>query len=340
MALTKTLSTAAEERFRAGQLGKYVTLAHAATANTGFDPASVYTDRTLIGERGLDFFEATLEQLRATNGGDYSVGKLASAFLVYLFHFAASGKKLQIVTRSGAVKLTTTVAANTAPGNIVACNGSFCKLGYLDAATAQLVPVDPNGVTPVGYVYSSGAQTGGGIASPQGFHVQYNGGQLEFGPGDASGGDGIGGLTPILLKQADLNKVWKYGEKNVYSADLPQGADVPTTGEPSDLYRPYVVVRSSSQYKGQNKDSLGKTIVAYLPARDIALVLVQPNSPDDGGKALDYYRDLLFSLSCEYAVGLDGSDSAMLYEYKTKKLLVAPGTFKDNFLEVAVLAKV
>jgi hypothetical protein len=340
MALTKTLSAAAEERFRASQLGKYATLAHAATANTGFDPTTVYTDRTLIGERGLDVFEADLENLRAADGSEYAIGKLASAFTVYLHHFIANGKELKIVTRSSVVKLTATVAADTAAGNVVASNGSFCKIDFTNEAAAQFAPVDPSLVTPVGYVYSGGVKVGGGVASPDGFHLQYSAGQLAFGPGDASGGDGIGGLTPIVLKQSDLNKVWKYGEKNIYSPDLPSGADVPTAGAPDDPYRPYIVVRSSRQYQGQNKDYLGKTIVAYIPTRDIALVLVQPHKPDDGGNTLDFYRDVLFNLSCEYAVGLDGSDSVLLYEYKTKKLMASPGARKDNYLEVAVVAKV
>ena len=37
MALHKTLSAVAEERFRMGQLGKYTTLAHAVTGSTGFE---------------------------------------------------------------------------------------------------------------------------------------------------------------------------------------------------------------------------------------------------------------------------------------------------------------
>ena len=147
-------------------------------------------------------------------------------------------------------------------------------------------------------------------------------------------------MTPILLKQLDLNKVWKYGDGSVYSSDLPAGFDAPKAGEPPAGSRPYVVVRNSSQYRDQNEEPVGKTIFAYIPSKDIALVVVQPDRPDDGGSKLDVYRDVLFSLSCEYAVGFDGSDSAMLYEYKTKKLMVSPGTRKDNYLEVAVLAKV
>lgn len=340
MALTKTLSAAAEERFRLAQLGKYSTLAHAATASTGFDPTSVYTDRTVIAERGLDFFETTLESLRAATGGSpYTIGRMGSAYVVYVPNFIAGAKKLKIITRASTIKLTSAVTANLDPGNLIAVNGSFCALETSDKAAATFNAIDPALVTPVGYVYSNGSQVAGGRASSDGFHAQFTNGQFEFGSGDATAGDGLGGLTPILLRQADLNKVWKYGEKNIYAADLPVGAQVPEKGAPPETYRSYIVQRSSSQYERANNEAAGKSILGYIPSKDIAAFVVQPDDPPQGGHLFDFYRDVLFNLKCEYAVGLDGSDSVMLYEYKTRKLLATPGPRKNNYLEVAVVAR-
>jgi hypothetical protein len=339
MALTKTLTAVAEARFRTAQLGKYATMGHAATANTGFDPTTIYTDKTLLAERGLDAAENTLEQIRAAAGDAYTIAKLASSFFVYVPKFITAGHALKIVTRTSAITLTATVASNAAANNLVAFNGSFCELSVLDELDAKIEPVDPTLVTPVGFVYSGGVNTGDGRASPDGFHVQLSSSQLDLGPGDAMGGEGLGGLTPVLLKKADLNKVWKYGEKNVYEGDLPSGSPPPETGEPPAIYRPFLTVRSSAQYKKANKQSIGKAIFGYIPSKDMAVVLVQPNNPDDGGSNLDTYRDLLFSLKCEYAMGMDGSDSVMLYEYKAKKLLAAPAMKKDDYLEVAVVLK-
>jgi hypothetical protein len=340
MALTKTLSAAAEERFRLAQLGKYSTLAHAATASTGFDPTSVYTDRTVIAERGLDFFEATLENLRAATGGSaYTIGRFGSAYVVYVPNFIAGAKKLKVITRASTIKFTSAVTANLDPGNLVAINGSFCALSTANKLAAGNTTIDPALVTPVGYVYSNGSQVAGGRASSDGFHAQFSNGQFDLGSGDATAGDGVGGLTPILLKQADLNKVWKYGDKNIYSADLPAGADVPEKGPPPEAFRSYIVQRSNSQYADVNNEATGKSIFGYIPSRDFAVFVVQPDDPEGGGHLFDFYRDVLFTLNCEYAVGLDGSDSVMLYEYKTRKLLATPGPRKNNYLEVALVAR-
>lgn len=337
MALNINLDPLALERLRAGQLGKFNTLATAVAVNAGIDPAATFNDKTL-NDLDAELMEAGIDRLLTVNAADgYAIGTIGAAVVVAQSLFMGGGKKMRIIQRTSSSKtLTTTVKEDTAAVNRFAINGSFCDIGAITYALAGNGPVDPTDVTPVGFVFKGGSNVGGGRTSPEGFFAQQGTtGAPTFGKGNATGGDGLGGLTPIIIKQpAPLNKVWRYGEKNVY-ANLPSGANAPEVGDPGS-YASYITVRSSSQYRDQNKASLGKAMLGYHPTKDILLVMVQENDPDDGGHTLDYYRDLFFSLGYENVVGLDGSDSVMFYDYKTKQLLTTPGNRKNNYLEIAV----
>jgi hypothetical protein len=337
MALNINLDPLALERLRAGQLGKFNTLATAVAVNAGIDPAATFNDKTL-NDLDTELFEAGLDRLLAINAADgYAIGSLGSAYVVAKSNFSANGKKMRIIQRTSSSKtLSVTVKGDTATGNTVAINGSFCDIGYGTYGVATVTPVDPADVTPVGYVFKGGSNVGGGRTSPDGFFAQQGTtGAPTFGKGNATGGDGLGGLTPMIIKQpAPLNKVWRYGEKNVY-ANLPSGADAPATGDPGG-YASYLTVRSSKQYADQNKANLGKAMLGYHTTKDLLMVIVQENAPDSGGQKLDYYRDIFFNMGFENVVGMDGSDSVLFFDYKTKQLLVSPGSTKDNYLEIAV----
>ncbi len=338
MALTKNISTQDEERFIASQLGKYYTLAHAAVANTGLNPTTVQSDKTVIGDRDDLAFDATLLRLFSMFPNDESaIGSLGSARIAAVNYFSIGGKKMKVILRGSGTDFMETIQSNSVPGNRVGFNGSFCGISYINLGLASQSPADPADVAPVGHVFAGGANVGGGRPSPDGFHVQYITGRgFSFGQGDATGGDGMGGLTPVIMKQPS-GKVWRYGEQNQYNSDLPNGSNPPLNGPPGNDFEDYLIVRSNLQYAAQIEAREGKTILGFFPGRDIAVVIVQPKNPDDGGLSLDVYRDMLFQRGCEFAVGLDGSDSATLYDYKTKTFLVEPGSLKNNYLEVAAI---
>lgn len=160
------------------------------------------------------------------------------------------------------------------------------------------------------------------VPSTDGFHILHSfdidpPSHFYFGQGDVPLylGEGVGALTPILMYNTTYNRVWRYGNKNEYTNGITQ----PETGDPG-INGPYLRVRSNSQYKEQNLDSkAGRNIIAYCEEKD---VLIQLAAEDGSAKNLDYYRDCLYNLGFEYAVGLDGGSSSHLYYYPKKKSYV------------------
>ncbi len=337
MALTNNLTTNGELAFRATTLGKFHSMAHAATYNMGFDPSSVNADRAVPIQSNENAVFAFLNNLATVTGANYSVSTVGSATCVYFKNFFANSGSIKVLRRTATETFLKTVQ-NASGTNVIAVNGPLFE--FASGKSYQSTPNPVSDVIDIGKVYSSGSALGGTRDSSLGYKLQFSGGAFSWGQGDAAAGEGIGGLTPILLYQSAYSRVWKFGDSNVYDSSLPSNANAPAAGDPG-AYANHIVQRSNNQYKGQNGYSnIGKNIFAYHPGQDAVVVLTQPQPSKIAvwsGEYLDFYRDWLFNKGFQYAVGFDGSNSVMLYEYKTKKFHVTPAVPKYNAMKTGIL---
>lgn len=329
MPLNKSLTTQEEQKLHASNLGNYQGLAHGVSHNAGLSPLSQQTSRTVNCSLSEDDFFARLDELETLNNNDgYGIGVLGPSYIVYIKGFNANSRSFKVINRTATEKISKTIK-NVGGSNKVAVNGSFIDFNtyFVSPYTG---PVPPAKVDTKGKSYAGGALLPNYQASPQGFSVKFAGSAFTFKQGDANGGDALGAMTPVLLYNSTHSKVWKYGgDGNKYES----GATGPASGDPGPSGSK-LTVRNNLQYKDQNAAALGKTIFAWHPTRDAAVFIVQKNGI--AGKKLDWYRDCLYTKGFQYALGFDGSDSAILYDYKTSKMLVVAGDAKDNSLRTAV----
>lgn len=334
------LSPEAEQRFRYSHFHKYSTFAQANLLNAGLPQPTLVPDPTVILEWAEPKFFGFLDDLLAANPvtNDYAIGSYQDGYIVYAPGFLGNNLEFLILERTATESFLDTVSSETTTGNKIAVNGSFYDFasgkGYSDAMLGPMAAAD---IVPIGAVYKGGVALSGTRSSPEGFFTQADGGGFSFGQGEASAGEGLSGLTPILLFNSTYNKVWKYGEQNVYDSSLPAGANAPGTGDPG-TYGQHLLIRSNLQYAGQNSNASGKTIFAYHSGRDAVVFFCQEDFYY-GGKNLDYLRDQLYLQGFDYAVGFDGSTSSLLYEYSTKKFLVTPSRYKYNSMKIGVIIR-
>jgi hypothetical protein len=236
------------------------------------------------------------------------------------------------------LKMTTAGAENRL---LVAINSAYFDIPYSEYLTynngefIKYSKMQPKGLV----VHHSQSFNSNYIPSPFGFHIGYkfnvqSQSNFTFGQGDplVNMGEGIGASTPILIFNSTYNKVWKYGEKNIYQP----GHTGPETGDPESSAS-FITTRSNSQYKAQNQvDSEGKNIIAFCKSKDCLLIITVPHGYLKG-KNLDYYRDNLYRLGFENAIAVDGSTSVVKYNYSNKKYYAAPDKRKNNSIPLGLI---
>jgi hypothetical protein len=140
---------------------------------------------------------------------------------------------------------------------------------------------------------------------------------------------GIGGGFPLYINGL------KYGDKNVYSNDAPDG--LPTSGPPGSVGETYIVQRSNGVYRDQNKSNMiGKTILGYNSKTGDWIVVAQQAGRK--GMTLDQIRDNLIKQGYTAIVGFDGSTSSTVVRDKTT--IVTPSALKNNTIPSGVTLSV
>jgi hypothetical protein len=348
------------------QLGKFATLGVAVVSNLGYgsyanlnhdpsvhlnNPASFFDDLYEQSQQA-DFKKQIIEGLSDQEDIPFSlaIDVESKAYVVFSYGFNDFQRKFKVYTKKAKESFldTTRNYALSVFKSYFATNGSFYGFsevsglsGVTGYGTATFTALEPSDILVDGHVYQNGIRPNNINTedSPQGFHVEHDGqGMFFFGEGDANGGDGLGALTPLLLYKSEYNRVWKYGEGNLYHESMPIDPNnpAPITGSPPNHLKQYIVQRNSSQYIGQEEAKSGKNILAYHPQKDIFLQIVQEHKSATG-KSLDYYRDALFNLGFQYAFGMDGSNSVMLYEYAGDKFHIMPAKHKYNSMVIGTV---
>lgn len=271
---------------------------------------------------------------------NYLIVKDGYANIAYISGYEIRSMVFNMFTRTATESFLTTTKNVVATQRFFATNGGFWGFKgnkYTGYAAATSGPLAPGETEVVGKVIHNGAAIAGLVykASPQGFYLDKDVPGLKFraGLGEASLGDGEGGLTPMLIYNETYNKLWKYGDGNLYES----GSSGPDSGDPGDAAA-HITQRNNNQYVDSNSTDKGKCIFAWHRTRDTVIMIVEENginSPYD----LDYYRDALFNKNFRIAVSLDGSDSAMLYEYFGQKFHATPATWKSNANTVGIIFK-
>jgi hypothetical protein len=172
-----------------------------------------------------------------------------------------------------------------------------------------------------------------GRSAPETFYLAQKtaNGSWSAGYGDvpADSHMGIGGGFPLYINGL------KYGDKNVYSNDAPDG--LPTSGPPGSVGETYIVQRSNGVYRDQNKSNMiGKTILGYNSKTGDWIVVAQQAGRK--GMTLDQIRDNLIKQGYTAIVGFDGSTSSTVVRDKTT--IVTPSALKNNTIPSGVTLSV
>jgi len=250
-------------------------------------------------------------------------------FVVFVPGFRRKGLIFEPVVKTARGSLLELCQARSHGDYILAGNASFSNAP--NATHLELMEgLDPSKVIVPGYVVQNG-QIVLGTASADRAAIQFQNGTLSAASGDppgigAAGVNAIGGLLPVIL-----------GGSKFIPGPRPAGVD--TRGW------------ASRKYPEQNKPAVGKNLLAYNSAWDMAAALWQRDAQVNNGlydaatsmfspfHSLDVMRDFLFDLGFDHAVAMDGSSSVFLYVYATRTAYHAVGGWewspKDNMMVVA-----
>jgi len=227
-------------------------------------------------------------------------------FMVFVPGFRAKGLVFEPLVKTQVGKMSDACIALDHATHILAGNASFfaypASAGYEDLWSG----VAPDLVSISGQAVRNGVVIKGNSA-PARAHIRQQGAGLVAGKGDppgigTAGTNAIGGIVPMITS----------GTKLVARPKLD-----PDT-------RPWEEIA----YGLQNKPQVGKTVVAYNTAWDMAAAVWEKDAqvtnfaPDLAGQfhSLDVIRDFLFDLGFDHAVSMDGSSSVFLYVYPTRTL--------------------
>lgn len=178
----------------------------------------------------------------------------------------------------------------------------------------------------IGLIRQSG-NTIAGRSSPQMFYFAYNSSTKTWysGNGDVpEGSTGFGGGIPVYVNGL------KYGEKNIYSSDAPEG--LPEIGDPGEKNRKYLLQRSNAGWKAQVGKDVGKTVIGYNSLQKTWNIVVQKDGVE--GMTLYEIRDKLISQGYDNILSFDGSTSSSLIH--GPNILVNPSERKDNTIPTGI----
>lgn len=130
---------------------------------------------------------------------------------------------------------------------------------------------------------------------------------------------GFGGLSPMIMTYSGpgIPKfTLKFGDESIDKAT----GDVVEVTTHTDLNVLKTLSQKRSQYwvslSGWTSNNIGYNILAYHPAKDLALVIIQQHS-FAGAATFDWadFIEMLYQHGFEFAVSFDASDSVFLYDY-------------------------
>ena len=347
MALINNLSVEVSNIFSDYQVGKYKTLNYGIYTSIGKDVNKIRDINALSPEMNIEQFYNILDYELDNKNGDntYILKKIKGAFLIYMNKFLENSRKLELFNRIGTQTFMDAFPDkdNTNGNKKFAFNGSFVKIPNNDYPDEDEPTLNSNVVTAIGKVYHNNIELTNCVTtpSPEGFKLQYNisDESFTFGMGDCDAGDGLGGLTPILLYKPEYNKVWKFGDGNIYDDSLPPGSNPPKKGDPGE-YSKYILQKNNTQFVDQDYFSppVGKNIFAYNRNKDVVLNILSENW--DSWVDLHFWRDFLFKAGFTDAVAMDGGGSVTFYEYNIRKFRIMTSDEKNKALTVGCLIKI
>ena len=180
-------------------------------------------------------------------------------------------------------------------------------------------PQPVNLYTPQGFNFQGGKRISGRSSEKTFYIARDKSGKWTTGMGNVPKDSdfGLGGGTPIIIGGV------KYGSTNIFSE---QKEGMAETGPVSPEHQQYLLQKSNGVYAGQNKSTLGKTILAYRSSDGLWKIISQENDTD--GYTLDQLRDHLANDGFDHVIGFDGSNSSTLSN--DGNILVKPALQKNN----------
>ncbi len=169
-----------------------------------------------------------------------------------------------------------------------------------------------------------------GKSSVMTFYFSVEDGKVTYGQGDppTEADFAIGGGIPLILNNL------KYGELNLYSADAPKG--LPTTGDPGEENRKFLLQRSNNGFPKQDIKNIGKSLIGFNDKLNSFLIISQQDNVN--GMTLTEIRDYIYGLGYINAISFDGSDSATLVN--DNSIVTFPNIFKNNAIPSGVIFQV
>lgn len=332
MALVKNLSTEAEENYKKNFFGKFNAFNDVVGMST-FLQKIITVDDSHVPLTNKDFLKIMYGRSNFQSLPYKIVKHNDSTYVVYIPRFLTDNRKYSVVVKpeeshvlppyysDETVTFTSIIEAlPKVPKVFVAANGNQVfkdiSIAYINSGL-----VFKGGVNQ----FPNSSQAAGGDQMA----IQYDSGtspSFTFRRmGEPDGGDGLGGLTPVLFKN-------NQGEQFVFGAVAADATDT----SPKITFNPFYKQLLHTNSVGDTpRDGDGKHIFAYkrgstsLVTSDIALIIINENGIAPGVK-IDEIRDALYKLGFEYAMGMDGSDSVFLYERGGKPEFIISPESKDN----------
>ena len=341
MALTKNITTQTENEFIKNLFGKYNTFDSILyssinySANLNDDPTLSFDDKDFLKKAYYKYQNGSLSEGRQQL---YRIFKHnEDTYWIYIPRFLGN------LTPSLKTRFRAILKPET---SVIPYHDPFLSfMGYINSISKNYlsskikIAVNGNQVfnslgsnifKNSGYIFVDGSQVAVGSSEAAGSNqmaLKYNYGNpstLNFSYGtEPNGGDGFGGLTPIIRK---INStIYRYGSEENVQEKIIQ----------SSLYNQLLKFDAPSQ---RSRARAGKHVFAYKAPNggivdpryeDVCVIILNKDSVDTGFE-IDNIRDALYTAGFQNAMGFDGSDSVFLYENNGKpKVHIEAGVIKD-----------
>jgi hypothetical protein len=250
--------------------------------------------------------------------------------------------KMAPIVRNKRTTFTDFLATDAAAvGCEVIINGNFYDLSskLLTHLIAEIgIPDDPADTKIEGRIVQGG-KTIAGDSRPKSFwFAQLSAPTADVWPWIYAAGAGdpptkasaaIGGAGPIIIKGLP------YGVDNKYRPDTPSAIRRHIVDEPPPSALHHLIQRNNNMFKSLDgkPPETGKSILAYSSTKRMLMVAVQQHGMKPG-QTLTYLASLLAHRGFDFAVFMDGSDSATLVLHG--KIIVAPSRYKNGEIDVGI----